>query len=95
VFVQRNGKPTPAWVQTGLTDLDYSEVLGGLSLGDSVYILPSPSLVQSQQQFRQRITNLTGGGGLPGMRQQGGTGGGAGGAGAAGGGGGGAPRQRQ
>jgi len=72
VFVQRGGRPTPAWVQTGLTDLDYSEVLSGLSLGDSVYILPSASLVQSQQQFRQRITNMTGGGGLPGMRQQGG-----------------------
>ncbi len=72
VFVQRGGKPTPTWVQTGLTDLDYSEVLSGLSLGDSVYILPSASLVQSQQQFRQRITNMTGGGGLPGMRQQGG-----------------------
>ena len=71
VFVQRNGKPTPTWVRTGLTDLDYSQVLSGLSLADSVYVLPSASLVQSQQQFRQRITNLTGGGGLPGMRQPG------------------------
>jgi len=95
VFVQRGGKPVPTWVRTGLTDLDYSEVMDGLSLGDSVYILPSASLVQSQQQFKQRITNMTGGGGLPGMRQQqGGTGTGAGGA-AAPGGGGGAPRQRQ
>jgi len=96
VFVQRGGKPTPVWVQTGLTDLDYSEVLNGLGEGDSVYILPSASLVQSQQQFKQRITNMTGGGALPGMRQQaGGTGaGGAPGGGAAGGGGG-APRQRQ
>jgi len=94
VFVQRGGKPTATWVRTGLTDLDYSEVLDGLNLGDSVYILPSASLVQSQQQFKQRITNLTGGGGLPGMRQpQGATGGGAGAAG--GGGGGGGPRQRQ
>jgi len=96
VFVQRGGKPAPTWVQTGLTDLDYSEVLSGLNLGDSVYILPSASLVQSQQQFKQRITNMTGGGGLPGMRQQqGATGGGTGGAGVTGGGGGGAPRQRQ
>ena len=29
VFVSRNGKPTPVWIRTGLTDLDYSEVLGG------------------------------------------------------------------
>jgi HlyD family secretion protein len=70
VFVQRNGQPTPVWVRTGLTDLDYSEVLSGLEAGDSVYVLPSASLVQSQQQFKQRITNITGGGGLPGVRQQ-------------------------
>jgi hypothetical protein len=31
--------------------------------------LPTASLVQSQQQFRQRFTNVTGGG-LPGLRQQ-------------------------
>jgi HlyD family secretion protein len=73
VFVQRNNQPVPVWVRTGLTDLDYSEVLEGLQTGDSVYILPSASLVQSQQQFKQRITNLTGGGGLPGMRQQSGS----------------------
>ena len=75
VFVQRGGEPTPVWVRTGLTDLDYSQVISGLNPGDSVYILPSASLVQSQQQFRQRITNMTGGGGLPGMRQQTPTGG--------------------
>jgi HlyD family secretion protein len=73
VFVQRNNQPVPVWVRTGLTDLDYSEVVEGLQTGDSVYILPSASLVQSQQQFKQRITNLTGGGGLPGMRQQSGS----------------------
>ncbi len=77
VFVQRNGQPVPVWVRTGLTDLDYSEVLDGLTTGDSVYILPSASLVQSQQQFKQRITNMTGGG-LPGVQQkQGGATGGA------------------
>jgi len=88
VFVQRGSKPAAVWVRTGLTDLDYSQVISGLNPGDSVYILPSASLVQSQQQFRQRITNMTGGGGLPGMRQQTPTGGtGPGGAAAGGGGG--------
>ncbi len=71
VFVSRGGRPAPQWVRTGLTDLDYSEVLSGLAAGDSVYILPSASLVQSQQEFQQRITNVTGGGALPGMRQRG------------------------
>jgi HlyD family secretion protein len=88
VFVKRGGAPTPVWIRTGLTDLDYSEVLQGLKEGDSVYVLPSASLVQSQQDMRQRFNQITGGGGVPGMRQQtpaptggagggGGTGGGA------------------
>ena len=70
VFANRNGRPTPLWVRTGLTDLDYAEVLDGLAPGDSVYLLPSASLVQSQQQFKQRITNMTGGGAVPGMQQR-------------------------
>ena len=70
VFAKRNGVPTPVWIRTGLTDLDYSEVLGGLSLGDSVYVLPSASLVQSQQDMQRRTNQITGGGAVPGMRQQ-------------------------
>jgi len=69
VFVLRNGQPTPVNIQTGLTDLDYSEVRSGLALGDSVIMLPSASMIQSQAEFKQRIGNITGGG-LPGVRQQ-------------------------
>ncbi len=68
--MKKNGVPTAEWIRTGLTDLDYIEVTSGLTEGDSVYILPSASLVQSQQEFKQRITNVTGGGGLPGMSQR-------------------------
>jgi hypothetical protein len=68
VFAMRNGQPTPVRVRTGLTDLDYSEVVSGLTEQDSVLVLPSASLVQSQQQFKERIGNITGGG-LPGVRQ--------------------------
>ena len=70
VFVSRNRRPTPVWIRTGLTDMDYSEVLDGLSPGDSVLVLPSASLVQSQQEMRERFNRVTGGGGLPGMQQQ-------------------------
>lgn len=70
VFVKRNGQPTPVWIRTGLTDMDYSEVLEGLSPSDSVLILPSASLVQSQQDMRERFNRITGGGAVPGMRQQ-------------------------
>ncbi len=65
-------------MQTGLTDLDHSEVLSGLEPTDSVLILPSQSLVQSQEEARERMNRMTGGGGLPGVQQQGpGTGAGA------------------
>jgi hypothetical protein len=70
VFVLRNGTPTPVSIRTGLTDLDYSEVTTGLTEQDTVLVLPSASLVNAQKQFQQRIQSFTGGGGLPGMRQQ-------------------------
>jgi len=77
VFLKRNGRPTPVWIRTGLTDLDFSEVVRGVGEGDSVYILPSASLVQSQQDLKQRVNQITGGGGVPGMRQAAPAGGGA------------------
>jgi HlyD family secretion protein len=68
VFVQTAEGPKATNVRTGLTDLDYSEVISGLSAGDSVLILPSASLINSQQAFKNRIQSITGGG-MPGMRQ--------------------------
>ncbi|MGH7534524.1 MAG: efflux RND transporter periplasmic adaptor subunit, partial [Gemmatimonadales bacterium] len=70
VFVKGPQGPVARWIRTGLTDLDYSEVVDGLQPRDSVLILPSASLVQSQQEMRERVNRMTGGGGLPGMRQQ-------------------------
>jgi HlyD family secretion protein len=70
VFVKRNGQPVPVWIRTGLTDMDYSEVLEGLTPSDSVLVLPSASLVQSQQDMRERMNRVTGGGAVPGMQQQ-------------------------
>jgi HlyD family secretion protein len=75
VFVKRGGRTQPMWIRTGLTDLDYSEVLSGLEATDSVLLLPSASLVQSQSDMKERMNRMTGGGGaVPGMRAQ--TGGG-------------------
>lgn len=70
VFVKRGAEPTPVPIRTGLTDLDYSEVVSGLQAGDSVLILPSASLVEAQQETKERITNMTGGGGVPGMQRR-------------------------
>ncbi|HET6349403.1 MAG TPA: hypothetical protein VFH88_10015, partial [Candidatus Krumholzibacteria bacterium] len=70
VFTVRDGKPVPVNIRTGLTDLDYIEVLDGINEGDKVIVLPSASLVNSQNQMRERMQRITGGGGIPGMRQQ-------------------------
>lgn len=69
VFVMRGGRPTAVPVRTGLTDLDYSEVVSGLTPTDTVLVLPSASLVQSQQEMRDRLQRMTGGGGIPGVQQ--------------------------
>ena len=70
VFVSRNGTPTPVSIRTGLTDLDYSEVISGLQEGDSVLALPSASLISSQTEMQNRMNRVTGGGGVPGMTRQ-------------------------
>ena len=64
VFVSRDGKPVALPVVTGVTDLDYSEVLAGLKAGDQVYLLPSSGLVETQQRFQQQMRQFTG---MPGM----------------------------
>jgi HlyD family secretion protein len=64
VFARKNGKATPVYIQTGLTDLDYSEVKTGLAEGDSVLMLPSASLVAQQTQMQQRMSANAG---LPGQ----------------------------
>ncbi|HEX9755771.1 MAG TPA: efflux RND transporter periplasmic adaptor subunit, partial [Gemmatimonadales bacterium] len=69
VFVKRGEDLLPAHIRTGLTDLDYSEVVSGLKATDSVIILPSASLVRSQEEFRERMGRFNQG--VPGMRQEG------------------------
>lgn len=65
VFVLRDGQPTAVPVRTGLTDLDYSEVLSGLTEADTVLTLPSSGLIAQQQEMQQRLQQRAGG--LPGM----------------------------
>ena len=65
VFVLRGGIPQPVPVRTGLTDLDYSEVVSGLTLADTVLILPSTSLIESQQEMQERMSRM--GRGIPGI----------------------------
>jgi HlyD family secretion protein len=68
VFVLKGGKPTPMRVRTGLTDMDYSEVVSGIGEKDTVLLLPSASLVQSQTEMRNRMQQFAGSA-VPGMQQ--------------------------
>ena len=64
VFVQNGEQLRAVNVETGLTDLDYSEVKSGVEKGDTVVLLPSSGLVQSQQRLQDRMRQFTS---LPGM----------------------------
>jgi HlyD family secretion protein len=65
VFKLDNGTPVPVPIKTGLTDLDYSEVVEGLNPSDTVLMLPSASLIASQREFQERVQQRAGG--LPGV----------------------------
>ena len=70
VFVLEQGRPTPRRIRTGYTDMDYSEVVSGLTEQDTVLLLPSASLINQQNAMRNRMSQM--GGAVPGMRAAGG-----------------------
>ena len=55
----------PVYVLTGITDLDYSEIISGVSQGDVIVMLPSAGLIKSQERFRDMMGDI---GGVPGMK---------------------------
>jgi HlyD family secretion protein len=55
VIALRDGRPTAVNVETGLTDMAYSEVKRGLAVGDSVLLLPSTSLYEQQERLQSFI----------------------------------------
>jgi HlyD family secretion protein len=65
VFVERPGGPEAVLIETGITDLDYTEVIAGLAEGDRVFLLPSASLQRAQEMFTERMNRMTTG--IPGM----------------------------
>ncbi len=64
LFVLRNGEPYAVNVETGLTDLDYSEIVSGIGPSDEIILLPSAGLIRSQDRFRQFADRF---GGVPGI----------------------------
>jgi len=64
VFVEEPGGLRAVNVITGLTDLDYSEVIAGLDEDDRVLLLPSTGLVMAQKRFQAQMRRFMS---MPGM----------------------------
>ena len=62
VVALRDNRPVPVKVVTGITDLEYSEVVSGLAPGDRVLLLPSTSLFEQQERLQQFISQRFGSG---------------------------------
>jgi HlyD family secretion protein len=67
VVADRNGTLEPVAVSTGVTDLDRVEITGGLAEGDVVLVLPSSSLLETQERLQNF---MRGRGGIPGITPQ-------------------------
>jgi len=67
VVADRNGTREPVPVVTGVTDLDRVEITAGLAEGDVVLVLPSSSLLETQERLQNF---MRGRGGIPGITQQ-------------------------
>jgi len=68
VVAQRGVERVPVVVQTGLTDLDRAEIVAGLAESDTVLLLPSAHLMETQQELQSFITRRIGG--VPGIGQR-------------------------
>ena len=61
VMLQKGDQAVPVAVKTGLTDLEYSEVVAGLVPGDRVLLMPSASLYEQQERLQQFVSQRFGG----------------------------------
>ncbi len=61
VYVHRDGAPAIVLVQTGPSDYDYAEVRSGLTLADSVYLVPTAGLLDEQRERTARMQQRAGG----------------------------------
>lgn len=66
VFVVENGEDKPRPVIIGASNLDYTEILDGLSETDSVDATPTSKLAADRQQFMERMSRFST---VPGMKK--------------------------
>lgn len=55
VVVAKNGVLTPRPVKTGITDMEYSQIISGLAENDQILVLPSSGLVEQQERMQNRL----------------------------------------
>jgi HlyD family secretion protein len=67
VVMDGDGQATVRDVRTGITDLDHVEIVEGLEESESVQILPSSHLVETQQDLQEIINRRVG---VPGIKRQ-------------------------
>ena len=56
VVTMQDGEPIPVSVRTGLTDLEYSEIIDGLDMNAQVLLLPSSSLFEQQEALQKLLS---------------------------------------
>lgn len=64
-MVIENGQMTPRRIIVGASNLDFTEVLEGLSEADSVDATPFSQMMKDREEWRQRMGQMSG---MPGMR---------------------------
>ena len=69
VFVADSGGYKPRVVRVGASNLDYTEIVSGLSEGENVALLSVAQQAANRAQQNERIRTMTGGG-MPGMQQR-------------------------
>jgi hypothetical protein len=69
VFVGDSGKWEPRMVMVGVSNYDYTEVLGGAREGEKVALLAAAAMAAQRQAQTDRMRSMTGGG-VPGMQSQ-------------------------
>jgi hypothetical protein len=62
-----NGSPVIRKVRTGITDLDHVEIIEGLQESESVLVLPSSHLVETQQDLQNFLNRRIG---VPGIQRR-------------------------
>ena len=66
VFVIENGESVPRRVKVGASNLDYTQILDGLTAADSVDATPVSRMMQDREAMRERMSRFSS---VPGLKK--------------------------